>query len=573
MTPSSIRVDLSAAVAVTMLAVPQGIAYALIAGLPPSAGLYAAALPVIVGALARSSRVSVTGPTNAVSLLVGGALGALAAEGDALQMALQLAVMVGALQVAAGALRLGALVDYISRAVVLGYITGAALLVGLGQLGNITGTPMGSGGPVSRAIAWVVGLGTTDWRALVVAGATVAALLGMRRLWPKLPGATVVLAVGIVVSWALDFHGLGLATAGDIAPVPAGLPPLAWPMGDLASWTALWPLAVAVTVLSLVESSAVARSLAAETGERVDMSREFFGQGLANVTAGLSGGYPVSGSLARSAIHHQSSGSRVSGVLSGVLVLIVLLAAGPVVDLTPVASLAGLLLVVAWDLIDRDAIRTVAGAPRGDRLAFLGTVIGTWTLPLDTAIYLGVGISVALFLWRVRNLRVNELVVVDDRIRESTWAQSETPARCTNVRAIHVEGNLFFGAANELEDALREAVADPKIRVLVVRLKRARGLDFTTAGVLNAARERLHAQGRHLLLAGMTRQTMKMFDDVGLAEAFGPEALFPTETEWFVAMNRALRQAMSLAGPCEPGCPLPDYLDAQDDEDRPITVG
>lgn len=563
----TIRQDLAAGAAVSMMAVPQGVAYAMIAGLPPAMGLYAAAIPTILAALARSSSHVVTGPTNALSLLVGGAVVAGTLGEDPVQAAMLLALLVGVFQFAAGVLRLGAIVDYISRAVVLGYITGAGLLIGLGQLGNITGTSMGEGDPATRLWTWFTSLGGSDWRAIALAIGTLAVLLLMRRFTPKAPGAIVVLAVSIALSWAFDFTGLGLATAGDLAPVPAGLPPVAWPAFDPGSLGVLIPIALAGTVLSLVESSAVARSLAAQSGERLDMNREFVGQGLGNLAAGLTGGYPVSGSLSRSALNFRAGGqTRWSGVVAGAMMVGVLLLLGPLVDLTPIAALAGLLLLVAWDLVDRLAIRNVFRAPWGDRLAFVGTLLGTWTLSLDLAIYLGVGISIVLFLRRVKNLRVTDLVVSNGKLREAAEGDNGG-STCDLIKIIHIEGNLFFGAANELQEALDRATRDSAVKVLIVRLKRARGLDFTTAGVLLSTHERLTQDDRHVILAGMTPATMKLFDDIGITDAFAKADLFPTETAWFVAMNKAIARGLSLVQACET-CPLSPLVGVAEEELR-----
>ncbi|MCO4744948.1 MAG: SulP family inorganic anion transporter [Proteobacteria bacterium] len=537
--------DSSASLAITLIAIPQGVAYAMIAGLPPAVGLYASAIPAIVGSIARSSKHVVTGPTNALSLLVGGFITGGAVLIDPVAAAMALALLVGLFQVLAGVLRLGAIVDYISRAVVLGYITGAGLLIGLGQLGNLTGTAMGVGGPLTRLHAWSLTLGDAQIAPLTVGAATVALIVGLRRFAPKVPGPVVAMMLGIAASWLLDLRNQGVRVVGDLAPIAAGLPPLALPDVDLAFMQALLPVAFAATVLSLVESSSVARSIAARSGQRLEMSREFIGQGLANIAAGVGGGYPISGSLSRSGLNYSSGAtSRFSGALSGVLVILMLLVAGPVMNLTPIASLAGLLLVVAYDLVDVVAIRYVLRALWGDRLAFLGTLIGTWTLSLDKAIYLGVAISLVLFVRRASNLNIRELAVRRGKIRES--ALNEDERLSDKVRAIHVEGSLFFGAANELSDALDDVMRTPDVKVFIVRLKRARGVDYTTAQVLIAARRRLEQEGRHLLLVGMVPAAMDLLHRVGVTEVFPDEALYPTEREWFVAMDRAMLYARGL---------------------------
>ncbi len=540
--PEDLRRDLQAALAVTFLSVPQGVAYAVIAGLPPAMGLYAGAVPAVVGSLFRSSRHVVSGPSNAVSLLVGTAVAAQA--GDPVTAAVTLAFIVGALQLAAGLLSLGALVDYISSAVVLGYITGAGTLIAVGQLGHLTATPRGSGTLPEQLLGWARGLGGTDPRTVALGLGTAAGVALLGRYRPRFPAAILAMGVGIALSawWGPE----GMATIRDLAPVPAGLPP--WSTPDLGRVPELLPAAVAVAVLSLVESSAVARALAARSGDRIDVSVEFAGQGLSNLAAALWSGYPISGSLGRSALNFEAGArTRLSGALGGGLVLVVLLFLGPVVDLTPVASLAGVLLVVAARLVDVPRIRKVLAAGAGDRWAFLGTVGGTWLLPLDQAIYLGVGISLVIFLRRARLLTVHELGIDGDRVRERHADDGVDFGMGPAVRALLVEGSLFFGAANELRDRVAPYLADPRVKAVVLRLKRARDLDYTTASVLEELHVRMAAEGRLLLLVGMRPRMMRTLRRTGVADALGEDRLFPAGTWWFEAMHAALRTARDHA--------------------------
>lgn len=551
--------DALAGVAVAVLAVPQGVAYAVLAGLPPAMGLYAAVTPAIVGSLFRSSRHVVTGPTNAVSLLVGTATASLAVGGDPVQLALTLALLVGLLQLGAGLLNLGALVDFISSPVVLGYITGAGFLIAVGQLPNVTGTPGGGEHLPGQVVAWVSGLRALDPRAVALALGTGLVLVALRRVAPRAPGSVIVMAAGIGLSWAFDLQGHGMRVVRDIAPVPAGLPPLTLPaVGD--AW-ALMPMAVAVTVLSLVESTSAARSLARDSGQRLDPSVEFAGQGLANIASSLTGGYPVSGSLARSALSVRSGAdSRIAGIVSGLGVLTVLLVAAPLVDLTPVATLAGILLVIAVDLVDREQIRAILRSRPSDYLAFLATLGGTFVLPLDKAIYLGVAISLGMFLRRARLLVIREIGIDEHgKLREATPGDPEI-RRCTSVRVLHVEGALFFAAANELRAVLERASAEPEVRVLVVRLKRTRGLDYTMAHALEDIHARMAKEERHLLLVGLRPDMVEVMKRVGAASEFG-EDIYPTQPGWFVAMHEALAQAHELAGEHDPACPVGAWLD------------
>jgi sulfate permease, SulP family len=562
----TLRREILPAIAVGMLSVPQGLAYAVIAGLPPVMGLYAGALPAVVGSFLRSSRTVIVGPSNAVSLLV--ATSVISQMADPVAAAGTLALMVGVMQIAAGALRLDALVEYISRSVVTGYITGAATLIVVGQLPNVTGTLPSGGDILSRLGHWLATLPLVDPVAVLVAGLGVAGILVLRRWWPRGLPSLAVIAGSIAASWALD---LRVDTVADIAPIPASLPPLGLPAVHHV-WELL-PVAVATMVLSLVESSSVSRTLADRSGQRIRVGWDFAGLGAANVAAAVTGAYPVSGSLARSAMNFGlGARTRVAGILAGLLVLAMPAVVGPVLDHTPVATLAAVILLIAADLVDPVAIRALLRSGLADRFAFLGTVLGTWVLPLDEAIYLGVVISLVLFLRRVRLLVIRELWI-DTRLRLYE-VEADRPAppgvRCRAVRVLHVEGPLFFGSASELDAALTERIDDPDVQVLVVRMKRAQGLDYTVGAVLQRAHDLMKDKGGHLMLVGMRQGMMQRLEDLGVADVFTARDLYPTAPGWFTAMNQALADALALVdrdrcgdGPCK-DCPLARYVERWD---------
>ena len=566
--------DLLASPTVTFLDIPQGVAYAMIAGLPPVMGLYAAAVPAIVGALFRSSRHVVTGPTNALSLLVGSAVAAEVARGGAspMEVGITLAFLVGVMQFVAGILRLDALADYISQPVVRGYISGAALLIIIGQLPNATGTDRFSGSPASMLGSWFHSLPEASLLAALFAAGTVLLVGWYRRRWPRLPATSSVMLLSIVLAHLFRLSDAGLQLVADLAPLPTGLPPLTLP--NFGLWATLMPAAMACAVLSLVESSSVARTLAARSGQRLDMATEFAGQGLANIAAAFSGGYPVSGSLARSALNQQAGAqSRLSAMFCGFMMLAVLLFFGPVVNLTPIASLAGLLFVLAIDLIAFERIRMILRGTLGDRAAFLTTLIGTWLFPLDQAIYIGVGISILLFLRRARLLTAREMTIGEkgrfreiDQEQEEPGQPSQTSQRCSAIRILNLTGPLFFAAAGELQAMLDRLNTAPDVHVVILRMRQTQGLDITIASLLEASQAQLAQNGKTLLVLGLRADAMQLFEKTGIAAHIGPENLFPAQSGWFTAMEAALRRALALAGEhdCGAACPFAAYLIAQD---------
>lgn len=564
---SSLPKDLLASPAVTFLDIPQGVAYAMIAGLPPAMGLYAAAVPAIVGALFRSSHHVVTGPTNALSFLVGGAVATEVARSGAtpMEVAVTLAFMVGVLQALAGFLRLDAVADYISHAVVRGYITGAAVLIGIGQLSNVTGTPRVQGDVLKVFTTWLASLPDTSPVSFAFASGTVLFILGIRRVKRRIPASIIAMALGIILARVFSLSHAGLETVGDLAPLPSGLPPLTIP--NLEHWNSLIPAAVACAVLSLVESSSVARALSSQTGQRLDMAAEFSGQGLANIAAAFSGAYPVSGSLSRSALNKQAGAqSRLAAMFCGMSMLGVLLFLGPLVSQTPIASLAGLLLILAADLVDWKQIRMILQGTLSDRLAFVTTLLGTWTLPLDQAIYVGVGISILLFLQRARLLTIREMAIGEKgRFREVEPDQDEAVQRCSAVRVLNVTGSVFFAAAGELQMLMDRIATDPHVQVLILRMRQAEDLDVTTASVLEAASQQLAGRGKTLLLLGLRSSALALLEKTGVRDHVGQENVFPVQSSWHTAMEEALRRALDLVGEhaCGHACPFAEYLAEQ----------
>ena len=530
-------------------------------------GLYAAAMPAIVGALFRSSHHVVTGPTNALSFLVGGAVATEVARSGAapMEIAVTLAFMVGVLQALAGFLRLDAVADYISHPVVRGYITGAAVLIGIGQLSNVTGTSRVQGDVLEVLSTWLANLPTTSPLSVIFATSTVAFILCMRRVNRRIPASIIAMALGIILARVFSLSQAGLETVADLAPMPSGLPPLTIP--NLAYWNSLVPAAVACAVLSLVESSSVARALSSQTGQRLDMAAEFTGQGLANIAAAFSGGYPVSGSLSRSALNKQAGAqSRLAAMFCGVSMLGVLLFLGPLVNQTPIASLAGLLLILAADLVDWKQIRMILQGTLSDRLAFIVTLIGTWTLPLDKAIYLGVGISILLFLQRARLLTIREMAIGEKgRFREVEPDQEEPMRRCTAVRVLNVTGSVFFAAAGELQTLMDRTATDPYVQVLILRMRQAEDLDVTTASVLEAASHQLAERGKTLLLLGVRSSALELLKKTGVRDQVGQENVFPVQSSWHTAMEEALQRALDLVGEhaCGHACPFAEYLSEQ----------
>jgi sulfate permease, SulP family len=549
-----------AGTAIAAMSIPQGVAYAMIAGLPPAMGLYAGMLPAVVASLTRSSGQVVTGPTNAISLLF--ATSVAASVRDPVMAAGTLALLTGILQIGGGLFRGKALVDFVSTSVVLGYITGAAVLIAVGQLPALTGTAQVRGDIVERLWGWALNVHGADPATLAVGLGTIVFIIAARGRLPK--GVTELAAMGVAMA-GVHVAGLDVRTVADMGAIPHGLPPLAVP--SLEGARALLPAAGAAAVLSMVESTSVARSIASRTGQQLDLKQEFIGQGLGNLMAAFSGAYPVSGSLSRSGANVRMGGGRVAGALSGLIAMGAVLLLGRLLDALPLAALAGLLVVVAVELLEPKRIVRVLSADLSDRLAYGSTVLGTWFLPLDQAIYLGVGISVALFLRSSRHLVVHELrITPDGRVVELDATDvTGDGTSCCSVRVLNIEGPLFFASANELEQILASATSDRRVATLVLRLRRATELDYTAASVLLTVQARLAAQGRTLMLVGVREEMIARMKAMKLTSFTETGVVFPASDGWFLAMREALAECVPASCPMSRDCPMVDYIRNADD--------
>jgi SulP family sulfate permease len=423
--------------------------------------------------------------------------------------------------------------------------------------------------------SWFHSLPEASLLATLFAVGTVVLVVGLRRIAPRLPATIIVMLLSIVLAHIFRLSDAGLQLVADLAALPTGLPPLTLP--NFGLWPTLLPAAIACSVLSLVESSSVARTLAARSGQSLDMATEFAGQGLANIAAAFSGGYPVSGSLARSTLNQQAGAqSRLSALFCGFMMLAVLLFFGPVVNQTPIASLAGLLFLLAIDLIAFERIRVILKGTLGDRAAFLTTLIGTWLFPLDQAVYIGVGISILLFLRRARLLTAKEMTISEkgrfrevdqiDLEQEEPGQPGQPRQRCSAIRILNLTGPLFFAASGELQAMLNRLSTAPDVCVVILRMRQTQGLDITIASLLGASQAQLAQNNKTLLVLGLRSDAIQLFEKTGIAAQIGLENIFPAQSGWFTAMEAALRRALLLAGEhvCGAACPFAAYLVAQD---------
>ena len=404
--PGALRADLLAGLTGAVVVLPQGVAFATLAGMPPQYGLYAAMVPCIVAAVFGSSRLMVTGPANAISLTTMALIAPLAAVGSEryVELVLTLTFLVGALQLLLGLARAGSIVEKVPHSVVVGFTAGAAVLIANSQLGPLLGLALPRGQPVfDNVAAAVAAFGQTQPLALL-AGASTVLFAVLARPWNRVVPAMLVAVVGgTLVSLgaaALWPQAPRLAT---VSALPGALPPLSWPDLSLETVRALFGATLVMTLLALTEAAAIARSVARARGDTLDGNQEFVGQGLANLAGSFFSAYPASGSFNRSGVNVASGARSPLSAVAAALFLILLLAfVSPLAKYLPLAVISGLLMVVAWGLIDRREIAHLWYQGTQERVPMTVTLVATVTLSLDWAILLGITIAMLVRAWARR---------------------------------------------------------------------------------------------------------------------------------------------------------------------------
>ena len=553
------RADFLAGLTVAAISLPQSIAYALIAGVDPRFGLYSAIVFTAVTGVLGSSRHLINGPTGAVSLVVFSALAFIEHEArlDAYEAMFLLAVLIGIVQIGIAVLKLGDLTRYISESVVTGFITGAAFLTIIGQVANALGVKaQGTGHQHVLSRLWLTLTQTAPFnlKAIAISGSAIALALLSRQLvrrykLPQLDMFFVLILVSLA-AWLAGWseHAPGVKPGVPlIEAVPASLPQ---PHIPKIKWHWLLDMsssAFSIALLGLLEALAIAKAIALKTRQPLDYNRQCLAEGVGNLTGGFFQCMPGAGSLSRTAINHQAGAvTRFSGLFTAGIVAVVVLTLGPLTAYVPKAALAGLLVVAASRLIDVARLRYIVRGSRYDAALLLVTAFAALAIGVEFAIMIGVAFSVLWYVGRASKLKVAELVVTPERVvRERLPA--DPPAR--DVLILDLEGEIFFGAAPELERHLNEAMAHAgrrDILHIVLRLKRVRNSDVVAIEVLEKFLDDARLAGLTVLLAGVRPDLLAAIHRVDILRHLPEEAIFPEEDEEYSATLKAIRKAYSL---------------------------
>jgi SulP family sulfate permease len=548
------RADLLAGATLTLVSIPQAVGFALILNLPPQNVIFSVIIGGFVGALFFSSHHHVFGPTSSISLITAATLGAYASLGlPPLQLAVLLALLIGVLQVAAGLLNFGEVTKFISRSVVVAYSAGIGLLLMASQLHNLLGYDAAIGQSFARnlwqAIEFLIER-EVSWWALGVGLLTLLIFEVVRRFRPHWPEALIGLALlGLAAKVATLFYPhLPLKLVRDEGALGAILPTWSgfhWSGQTWEVFQDLFKTAVAIAILGLLEAAAITKGLAAKSGQKIEPNQELVGMGAANIFCGLFGGVPGSSSFARSAVNFQSgAATQLSSMFSSVIVLGVLLFITPIFNHIPVAALAAHLIRVGLKMLNRQQIRVCLRSTRGDAAVFAVTLFAALFLKLDTAIYTGIGVALVLFLQKTSTPLLVEYTFNESGNLAALKDRSERTHPFISI--IHVEGDLYFGAADLFQEQVRRQAEDQDIKVFILRMKNARHLDASTVMALENLHAYLRETGRYLLISGVEGELLGVLRSSGLAAQIGAENIFAADVNPTVSTKRALERATSL---------------------------
>ena len=559
----SLRADGLAGLTGGLILVPQGVAFATIAGMPPEYGLYAAMLPAVVAALWGSSWHLVSGPTTAISIVVFATMSPLAEPGSAqfVALVLTLTFFVGVFQLLLGILRLGTLVNFVSHTVVVGFTSGAAVLIAASQVKNFFGLPIPRGASVAEVAQGLFAHLTEvqPW-IFLVALATLLVCALSKYLWPRLPHMIVGMVAGSALAAALNAwlgpQATGLSSIGALS---IGFPPLSSPDWSWDTAQRIAPIAAAVALLALTEAVSISRAMALSSGQRIDGNQEFIGQGLSNIVGAFFSGYASSGSFNRSGLNYVAGAQTpLAAVFSAGFLLLIMLFLAPLAQYLPTAAMAGILFVVAWGLIDTTQIVETWRASRSEFGVLLATFVATLTLQLEFAIYVGVGLSLVLYLRRTSQPGVEDVKPVPGRSTPIFSTDTGLPD-CPQLKIVRINGSLFFGAVNHLQEAFQAIdEANPAHRHVLLVASGINFIDLGGAHMLAQEAARRKALGGALYITHLKDEPMAMLRQSGVYDQIGANHFFRAGQDTLAILKNRLapdvcaRCTVRVFAPCGP---------------------
>ncbi|MBW4496636.1 MAG: solute carrier family 26 protein [Oscillatoria princeps RMCB-10] len=536
--------DVTAGIIVASLLIPQGMAYAMLAGLPPQVGLYASILPQLVYAFLGTSRMLSVAPVAVDSLMVAAAVSALAKENtpEYLGLALTLAFLVGALELIIGVCRLGFLVNFLSQSVISGFISAAAILIGFSQVKHLFGLKIPQTESFLQLVSYLgENIGTANWITVSLGVASLALLLyfnkGLSRHLKNFglqdaatvpitkSGPLIAVTGSTLIVWLFQLDKIaGVKVVGEI---PQGLPALTAPIFDLNTVQSLLPAALAISFVGFMEAFAVGQFLASKKRQKIDANQELIALGAANASAALTGGYPITGGLSRSVVNFSAGANTgLASIITASVIAVTLMFLTPLFYFLPQTSLAAVILVAVANLLDFATLKRLWAYERADAFAWCAAFVAVLATSVEKGIVIGAAISLALHLWRTSKPHIAIVGRVGETEHFRNVMRHEVKT-CPHVLAIRVDESLYFVNAKYLQDYVLKAAANsPQVKHLVLVCSAVNMIDGSALETLQSLRADLKTMGVEFYMSEVKGPVLDKLEKVGFVAALGSERIF-----------------------------------------------
>lgn len=504
---SSLKADFIAGLTGAVIVLPQGVAFATIAGLPPEYGLYTAMVTPIIAALFGSSHHLISGPTTAISIVVFAAISHHADPGspEFITLALTLTFLAGIYQLGFGLAKLGSLVNFVSHNVVTGFTAGAAILIATSQMKHILGVPVPKG--ETFAHTWydiVTELDQINLYLVVIALTTLVTAIVIKRLMPKSPNLLIGMIVGSLVAM---FFKSGTDSIQLVGEIPAQLPPLSLPDFSYSSIKMLAPEAFAVALLGLIEAVSISRAIATKSSQRINANQEFIGQGLSNMFGSFFSSYAGSGSFTRSGINYEAGAKTpISAIFAAISLMLIVLLIAPLTAYLPIAAMGGVILLVAYNLIDFHHIKKTIKFSKSETAILLTTFVATLTLELEFAIYAGVLLSLVFFLSKTSTPRIPTLSIdIDPKSERRKFINIDKKPlkQCPQLKIIRIDMSIYFGSINHIQNRIAQIAEHERIYNILIVATGINFIDLAGAEALVSENNQLKKMGGGIYFVGL----------------------------------------------------------------------
>jgi len=546
----SIKADFFAGLTGAVIVLPQGVAFATIAGLPPEYGLYTAMITPIVAALFGSSFHLVSGPTTAISIVVFSAVSHHAVPGtpEFLSMALTLTFLAGVYQLAFGLARMGALVNFVSHTVVIGFTAGAAILIATSQLKHITGIFIPKG--ESFIHTWIElfsNINHLNIYLVIIALLTLGTALSVKKVIPKAPNLLIGMVVGSIAAIFLKDFTSDIKLVGEI---PANLPPVSMPDFSYATIRMLAPEAFAVALLGLIEAVSISRAVATKSNQRINSSQEFVGQGMSNIVGSFMSSYAGSGSFTRTGINYESGAKTpLSAIFAALALMVIVLLIAPLTAYLPIAAMGGVILLVAYNLVDFHHISQVIRFSKSESSILLTTFFATLFLELEFAIYLGVLLSLILFLAKTSTPKIPTLSIDPDPdgvSRKLINIEKKPLKQCPQLKIIRIDMSIYFGSINHIQKRIARISDIEGINHILIVASGMNFIDLAGAEALVSENSRLKKYGGGLYFVGMKASVYEFAAQSCFIKQIGSNQFFDSKGQAIASIYKRLNKSTCL---------------------------